>query len=268
MRRLQGQWALVTGASSGIGKDIAEILGELGCDLVLTARRTDRLDALAKTVSERFGVEAVVIPLDLAQPGAPATLYEKTTSRGIAVDILVNNAGYGVHGFFLDIPWDRTGDMLQLLVTNLTHLTHLYARKMVERDRGHVLQVSSIGAFQPVPGFASYAAAKAYVLDFGVALNHELRKSQVTCTVLCPGITITEFQQVAGHEELTAFERMLAMNSREVARAAVAAMLKGKAMIVPGRINALNGWMTRILPKPVAAAVAYLTLGPPRDIGG
>ncbi len=268
MRRLQGQWALVTGASSGIGKDVAEILAELGCRLVLTARRVERLEALSSAVSEKYGTESVVIPLDLAVPGAPEKLFEETTARGIDVDILVNNAGYGIHGFFLDVPWERTADMLQLLINNLTHLTHLYTRPMVTRDYGFVLQVSSIGAFQPVPGFAAYAAAKAYVLDFGVALNHELRHSSVRCTVLCPGITITEFQEVAGHEALTTFERLLAMNSHEVARAAIAAMLKGKPVVVPGRINALNAWAVRLLPRSVAAAVAYLTLGPPRDLGG
>lgn len=256
LKALKGKTALVTGASSGLGSDFARHLAEAGCNLVLTARREDLLKALQQELTERHGVSVVVIALDLAEADAPDRLYERLKADGVAVDVLINNAGFGLYGDFLDIPWERERAMLELDILTLVHLTKRFAHDMVARRFGYILQVASIGAFQPIPTYASYSAAKSFVLSFGEALNHELKGTGVSCTVLSPGVTATEFLKVSGQAP-TLYQRMAMMQSPTVTRIGLQALIRRRSSIVPGFLNAVTAWSTRLMPRSLAAAVAY-----------
>jgi short-subunit dehydrogenase len=253
---LAGKTALVTGASSGLGVDFARELGRLGCNLVVVARREELLKHLQQELSGKFGVTVTVVTLDLSVPEAPQALYDLMRQQNRQIDVLVNNAGFGLFGSELDIPWAREQQMLQLDIVALTHLTKLFARDMVKRSFGYVLQVASIGAFQPSPTYAAYSAAKAYVLSYGEALNFELRETGVSCTVVCPGVTETEFLQVAGQKR-TWFHDATIMTSPEVAHRAIKAMLKRRSAVVPGWINWITAFLTRLTPRPLLAWITY-----------
>ena len=253
---LQGKTALVTGASSGLGVDFARELARRGCRLVLVARREELLKQLQGELQAAHGITAIVMTVDLGDPAAPQMLYDALKAQGVAVDILVNNAGFGLYGMELEIPWDKTRQMLMLDIVALTHLTKLFARDMVKRGFGRMLQVASIGAYQPSPTYAAYSAAKSYVRSFSQALNFELRHSGVSSTVISPGITATEFLQVSGQKP-TAYQRAMMMTSAEVAAIGIKAMLKGRYSVVPGFLNWLTALFTMITPDPVNAAAAY-----------
>jgi short-subunit dehydrogenase len=255
MVELKGRTALVTGASSGLGVDFATILAERGCHLVLVARREDRLQKLAGELRERHGVQVHVIALDLAPLGAAQALYDRVRALGVTVDVLINNAGFGVYGPFVDVPWEREQEMLLLDVIALVHLTKLFVRDMVARNSGYVLQVSSIGAYQPSPTYGTYSASKAFVLSFGEALSYELRKTNVKVSVLSPGVTETEFLDVAGQKR-SLFQRLSIMKSRPVAEIGIDAMLAGKPSKVAGAMNALTAWSLRFVPRRLQAAMA------------
>jgi short-subunit dehydrogenase len=259
MSNLRGKNALVTGASSGIGADFARVLAARGCNLILVARREDRLRALQQEISGGHDVQAHVIAMSVSEAGAPQVLYDRVRSMGVAVDVLINNAGFGVHGNFIDIPWEREHEMLQLDVVALVHLTKLFVRDMVARNFGYVLQVSSIGAYQPSPTYATYSAAKSFVLNFGEALNYELRHTNVKVSVVSPGVTASEFLQVAGQKP-TFYQRTTMMPSRTVAEAGIEAMLKGKPSKVPGLMNAVPVWLLRFTPRRMSAAMASFAM--------
>jgi uncharacterized protein len=255
MSVLKGKTALVTGASSGLGVDFATILAERGCNVVLVARREDRLRTLADELRQKHGVQTHVIAMSLSQLGAPQELYDRVRALGLDVDVLINNAGFGVHGPFASVPWEREQEMLMLDIVALVHLTKLYVKDMLARDAGYILQVSSIGAYQPSPTYGTYSAAKSFVLSFGEALNYELRKSNVKVSVLSPGVTETEFLDVAGQKR-TLFQRMSIMPSRPVAEIGIEAMLRGKPSKVAGVMNALTAWSLRFMPRRAQAAMA------------
>lgn len=252
---LLGKWALVTGASSGLGVDFAKELAARGCNLILVARREDLLRRQAAAIASEYKVVTETVVLDLTAPDAPQALYDRTRDLGRDVDVLVNNAGYGLFGKFLEIPWERERNMLELDIIAVVALTKLFARDMVARDSGFILLLASIGAYQPSPLYATYSAAKSFVLNFGEALNYELRHTRVRCTVLSPGITATEFLQVSG-QEATTYQRLVMMRSADVARIGVEALLKGRPSVVPGRINALSAWSNRLIPRRLSAALA------------
>ncbi|HLL54704.1 MAG TPA: SDR family oxidoreductase, partial [Myxococcaceae bacterium] len=191
---LKGKTALVTGASSGIGESLARLLASRGADLIVVARRADRLEALGRELSDKHKVKVRVVAQDLAVPGAAAELFDKTEGQGQRVDLLMNNAGFGTQEFFLDIPWERTTQEIQLNITALTELAYRFGRAMRERKQGWLLNVASIAAYVPTSTMATYAAGKAYVLHFSQALGHELRGHGVQVTCVCPGGTVTEFQ--------------------------------------------------------------------------
>jgi hypothetical protein len=258
-KELRGKWALVTGASSGLGVDFARELACRGASLLLVARRKERLEEVASELRSAHGVEADALALDLEARGAAADLYDQVRSLGRSVDILVNNAGFGIYGKFLDLPWEREAAMLDLDIVALVHLTRLFAPDMVQRGWGRILQVASIGAFQACPTYAAYGAAKAFVLNFGEAFNHELRGTGVSCTVVSPGVTATEFHQVAG-QKMTAYQRLMLMTSRQVAAAGIRALLAQRSSVVPGFMNALGAWSMRFLPRRLATALAYRTM--------
>lgn len=256
---LAGQWALVTGASSGFGVDFARQLAAKGMNLLLVARREDKLRAVAGEVAQAHGVQTVPVALDLAQEDAPRQLFEMTKAAGQAITVLINNAGFGLYGKFTDLAWEREREMLDIDITALVHLTKLYAADMIIRKNGYILQVASVGAFQPSPLYAVYGAAKAFVLSFGEAVNYELRGSGVSVTTTCPGPAATEFLAVSGQHK-TFYQRMVMMESTDVVRVSLDAMLRRKASVVPGRMNAFAAWSVRLMPRRLAAALAERTM--------
>lgn len=253
---LAGKTALVTGASSGLGADFARQLARRGCNLVLVARREDRLAQLQAEIKGHLGVEVTVVPMDLSDPEAPQRLHDLLAGRQIGVDVLINNAGFGVFGMELDIPWDKTREMLMVDIVALTHLTKLFARDMVKRGSGYLLQVASIGAYQPSPTYAAYSAAKSYVRSFSQALNYELRGTGVSSTVISPGVTATEFLAVSGQQR-TWFHNATMMGSADVAAIGLRAMLARRYSVVPGLMNRITALFTFITPDRVNAAITY-----------
>ena len=252
---LRGKTALVTGASSGMGADFARQLAAQGCKMILVARRAEKLQALRIELFERHSVEAVTVAMDLSEADAPRKLYDQLKAQGLAVDVLINNAGYAQYGEFVRVDWERCRAMLELDVVSLTHLTRLFAADMAERKSGFVLLVASTGAFQPTPLYAAYAAAKSYVLYFGEALHYELRPNGVNLTVLCPGVTRTEFFDVAG-QEMTPFQRLTAMNSADVARIGLRALFRKRSCVVAGPANAVIAALGPLFPRQFMAGMA------------
>jgi short-subunit dehydrogenase len=246
---------LVTGASSGLGVDFSRELARREANLILVARREERLTQIAGELTQEFGIEVDVAPTDLAARNAVEALHRQLSETPRSVDILINSAGFGVHGEFLTNSWERERAMIEVDVIALVHLTKLLAAEMVKRGYGRILQVASTAAYQPVPTYAVYGACKAFVLSFGEALNHELRGTGVTCTVLSPGVTETEFQQEAGHE-YTRYMRLTQMDSPDVARIGIEAMLSGRSSIVAGIHNAAMVASVRFAPRRVVTALA------------
>jgi len=255
MQELAGRWALVTGASSGIGEAFARLLAREGMHVALAARREDRLRKLAGELEAAHGVRTHVTAVDLAREGAAETLHAATERAGLAVDLLVNNAGFGLFGRHVEIPWSREREMLELDVVALAHATKLYVADMLKRGKGWVIQVASIGAYQPSPSYAAYSAAKAFVLSFGEALSYELRGSGVKVTVLSPGVTRSEFLAVAGQSP-TLFQRATMMSAERVAEVGLRAVLRGRPSVVPGLVNKATAFSMRLLPRRAQAALA------------
>jgi len=252
---LRGKWALVTGASSGMGVEFARQLAKLGCNLVLVARRKLRLDELATELTAQHAVAVEAMVEDLSRPDAAVRLCERIKDAKRTVDILVNNAGFGLHGDFVTLAWSAQAEMLSVDIVTLTQLTHLLGRDMAARGSGFILQVASIGSFQATPTYAVYSAAKAYVLSLGEAIASELKKSGVRVSTLCPGVTATEFHEVAGQKE-NFFYRLTVMQPDRVARAGLDGLFAGRPCIVPGWINKLAVWSQRLVPRRVTTAVA------------
>jgi short-subunit dehydrogenase len=251
---IKGMWALVTGASSGIGTEIARELAQRGVNLVLVARRQEALEALAADI-RNTGVEVIVEPRDLIRPGEPERLFEALASRNVPIAILINNAGFGAYGRFDEIDARTEESMLDLDIKVVVRLTRLFAVPMRAAGFGRILLTASTGAYQPTPRYASYSAAKAFVLSYGHAVRRELRGTGVTLTVLSPGVTRTEFHRVAGHES-NPFKAATMMEVAPVARAATAALLRGKAEIVTGLLNKILVFSVRLFPRPLQAATA------------
>ncbi len=256
---LDGKTALVTGASSGLGTDFARELARRGCGLILVARRLDRLQELQDEISRGYGVPVEVISLDLLEAGAPQALYDRLQASKQPVDILINNAGYAVFGDFAQIPWEKTQPMLELDILVLTQLMRLFVADMVERNYGYILNIASIGAYQPSPTYAAYSAAKSYVLSLSEAVHYELRHTPVKVTCLSPGVARTEFLNVAGQKP-TLYQRLFMMESERVARIGIRAMLKGRSSVVAGGLNSLFAWSMRLLPLQFQAALADLAM--------
>jgi short-subunit dehydrogenase len=233
---IQGKRALVTGASSGLGADFAREFARRGSDLIVVARRTELLKTLAAQIRSAHHVQVEVIGMDLGVPTAAQDLYDRIAAQGLTVDVLVNNAGLGLYGEAALIPWPKEQAMLQIDVVTLAGLTKLFLPQMLERRFGYILNVSSIGAYQPTPLYASYSAAKTFVLFYSEALGHELRHSGVWVTVVSPGVTATEFLAVSG-QQATPYQRFIMMRSADVVRSAVDAMLAGRRSVVPGFLN-------------------------------
>lgn len=246
--------ALVTGASAGIGREFARVLAREGHDLVLVARREPELTALATELKEKHGADSRVITADLSKArGAQSVIKE--LGPDAQIDVLVNNAGFGGHGAFHERERDADLRQIAVNVTALTDLTRLVVPGMVDRKRGRILNVASTAAFQPGPFMAVYYATKAYVLSFSEALAEELRGKGVTVTALCPGVTTTEFQQVAGVDDIPLTKGPLAMTPSQVAEAAYKGMVKGKLVVIPGLHNKVGAHATRVTPTKVLLKV-------------
>jgi short-subunit dehydrogenase len=234
--RHEGGTALVTGASEGIGRELARVFASERFDVVLVARSQEKLAALAAELAERHGVRAEPIALDLSRPEAPGQLFGATRRRGLHVDVLVNNAGVMEFGSFVETPVERLVAMVSLNVGALTALARLYVEPMIVARYGHLLNVASTGAFLPMPSMAAYAATKAYILSLSEALSEELRDTGVSVTVCCPGFTHTHMSgQIPGIEKL---ERVAPISEpEEVARAAFDACIHDRVVSVPGVAN-------------------------------
>jgi short-subunit dehydrogenase len=244
--------ALVTGASSGIGADIAREYARRGKPLVLTARRVERLEALAEEL--RPMVPVTVIPADLADRDAPAQLFAATNARGIFVDTLVNNAGYGVPGRFLSSGWKSHADFLQVMVQAVAELTHLYLPAMEAAGRGRILNVASLAGLVPAsPGHTLYGATKAWLIRFSECLALEMKPRGVHVTALCPGFTYTEFHDANGmRATVSKLPRWLWQDSPTVARLGVDAVEAGRARVVAGALNRLLAGLAKYLPDGLA----------------
>jgi short-subunit dehydrogenase len=239
---------LVTGASSGIGLELARVFAANGCNLVVTARSEERLEQLAQELRSDYGAEVLVLVADLTDPNSPATIFDAVRDRGVTVDIVVNNAGFGTIGTFHEVPLRRHLDIVQVNLVALTHLTRLFLPTMVKRGQGGVLNVASTAAFQPGPGMAVYFATKAYVLSLTEALAEELAGTGVTSTCLAPGPTATDFESNAEMEGVLLF-RLGTMTARNVARAGYRGFRRGKVLVVPRITNRLAAFGVRLAPR-------------------
>ena len=247
--------ALVTGASAGIGKELAGRFAAGGHDLILTARRADDLRQLADELTRAHAAACHVLPADLADPAAPRQLFDDLTARGLVTDVLVNNAGFGVYGPFAEADPDRLLDMVRVNVLALTHLTRLVLPGMIERGRGRVLNVASTAAFQPGPLMAGYYATKAFVLSLSEALSEEVKGTGVTVTCLCPGPTRTEFVDRAGMEGVAIFDSPGVMAAGPVADLGYRATMRGQRVAVPGVLNWLGTVGAKFVPRVVLLPV-------------
>ncbi|WP_420128414.1 SDR family NAD(P)-dependent oxidoreductase [Longimicrobium sp.] len=248
-----GRWALVTGASMGLGETFARALAARGMNVVLCARSGERLAALAREIEAEHGVRAAVVAADLARPGEPARAWAEA-GRDRTIDLLINNAGFGLHGRFDELAADRQAEMVALNCTALLELAHLALGEMRPRGSGAVVNIGSVAAFQPVPMKAVYAATKAFVLSLTQALVEENRGSGVRILCVSPGPTPTGFQAVAGTRVREG--QMGVLRAEEVVDTALAALDAGKTHVAPGFANRVSTVFGRMLPPAVAARIA------------
>lgn len=246
--------SLVTGASSGIGAAFARQLAALGHDLVLTARRADRLEALAAELREQHAAQVIVLPRDLADPATPRALYDELDRRGLQVDWLVNNAGYGVPGTFVANDWTTHADFLQVLLTAPTELAWRLLPGMRQRGHGRIINVASLAGHVPGPaGHTLYAASKAYLIKFSQSLALENRAAGVNVCALCPGFTWSEFHDVTGtRDKMNRLPGFMWLSAEEVVRQGLAAVERGDAVYIPGRVNRTIKTLVHLLPDRLA----------------
>jgi short-subunit dehydrogenase len=249
--------ALITGASAGIGLELARLFARHHNDLVLVARRGERLREIAAELEGKHGITAHVIVADLAAVDGPHRLFGEVQERGIEIEYLVNNAGFGTFGAFSETDVQSTMDLVRLNIGALTELTALLLPAMIERNSGRVLNVASAAAFQPGPLMATYYASKAYGLHFSEALNEELEGKAVSVTALCPGPVRTEFQQVAGMETSGLVLNKRLTSVEEVAEAGYRAMMRGKAYVIPGLASKLLALSVRFAPRRFVAKFVH-----------
>jgi short-subunit dehydrogenase len=255
-----GKTALVTGASSGIGRELATVFAEHGYNLVVVARDVARLESLAEALYDAHGTTVTVLPKDLAKPNAARQVFAAVRNAGLHIDVLVNNAGFGAFKPFADTPLARVGGMVAVNVTALTELSHLFAAPMIERGEGRILNVASVASFSPTPGAAVYGATKAFVLSLSEALSEELRPHGITVTALCPGLTETEFSRNAtgkagGNSAIPDFWKL---DARQVAKEGFDALHAGEAVRVNGLAYQLGVEWLRYTPRAVARTLGGL----------
>jgi short-subunit dehydrogenase len=244
----RNETALITGASSGIGLELAKCFAADGCRLILVARNQAALEKLAGELRQTNKIETIILPADLSLPEAPKLIFDKLAAQKISVDVLVNNAGFGLHGHFTKLPLQRQLEIVQVNVNALTELTGLFLPEMLQRRAGGILNVSSVAGFVPGPNMAIYYATKAFVQSFSEALAEELDGSGVSITVLCPGPTETNFSAVARGQKVRTTSRSK-MSAADVARIGYNAFRAKKVISVPGAPNKGLVQLVRFLPR-------------------
>ena len=257
---MMNKTALITGASSGIGYELAKLFAEDRYNLVLVARSPGKLTQVADELQREFGISAKAVPLDLTVASAPQSLFNQLQREGIVVDILVNNAGYGVLGEFANISGEDTLGQIQLNITALTYLTKLFLGPMIERRSGKILNVASTAGFQPGPLMSVYYASKAYVISFSEALGNELHGTGVTVTCLCPGATDTAFQGRAGLQNTLLFRKLRPMTAEAVARDGYRGLMAGKVIVISGLRNWVLAESVRFSPRRLVTAISRKVL--------
>jgi uncharacterized protein len=255
MNRQEGKTALITGASGGIGYELAKLFASDGINLVLVARSREKLESFA---SELKGIQALAFAADLSKTSAAEEVFHFTQKNSLTIDFLVNNAGFGIRNSFVDTSAADIHEMIDLNVSALTYLTRLYLPGMIQRKSGRILNVASTAAFQPGPWMAVYYATKAYVLSLSEALAHELKDTGVTVTTLCPGPTRTGFQARAGAQDMQLMKSkmMAVMEAAPVAKAGYDAMMSGKNVIIPGFVNHMLALGAKIGPTAMSTSIA------------
>jgi short-subunit dehydrogenase len=249
------QTVLITGASGGIGYELAKLFARDHHNLVLVARSADKLAQVAKEL-QAHGVTVKTIALDLAEPPAPKFLFDQLRREGIAINILINNAGFGALGEFAEMPEEEIGGQIDLNIKALTALTRLFLPPMVKRRGGRIMNVASTAGFQPGPLMAVYYATKAYVISFSEAIANELRHSGVTVTCFCPGATNTGFAKRAGNDQSRVFKQFGAMSAEKVALDGYRAVMEGRTLAISGMQNWLVAQSTRFAPRKVVTALS------------
>jgi len=252
-----GKWALITGASAGIGTVFAKTFASRGANLILVARREDRLAALADELKASHGIEVKIIAADLAEPSAPEAIAARLKADGAKVDILVNNAGFGLPGHYQESDWRTHRDFLELMVTGYAHLTRLFLPAMLESGYGRIIQVSSVAGLVPgSSGHTLYGASKAFLVSFVQSLAAECEDTGVHVSALCPGFTYSEFHDVNDTRSLVSqMPKYMFMAPEPVVEGAIAAVEEGHVVYVPGAWNKFVVWMMKALPRPWAAAM-------------
>lgn len=253
--------ALVTGASAGIGKAFADVFGKYGFNLILTARREDRLNQIATEFSAKHRVQAHVIPADLVDPAAPERLVNEIKARGLRVDALINNAGFGIPGRYVATKWENQRDFIQVLVTAPCELAHRLAPAMAERKRGYIINVASLAGMLPgSAGATLYGASKSFMVQFSRSLNIELEKDGVHVTAVCPGFTYSEFHDVTGtRQQMRGLPAVMWMDAGAVAADGYEAVMRGRVVHVSGRLNRALAWLVRVLPQGLVRRVTSRT---------
>ena len=253
-----GKTALVTGASSGIGKAFAELLAQKGYAVVLTARRGDRLEALAAELREKYQVATHAIVADLAQPNGPTQIASALASRKLAIDLLVNNAGYGVPGSYVNVPWLDHERFMQVMVTAVLDLTYRLLPGMIDRGWGRIINIASVAGMVPSPaGHTLYGASKAFLIRFSEALQAENGPKGVNATAVCPGFTFSEFHDVTGtRDRMDKMPGFLWLKADDVAREGYVAVMKGRSVVVNGRIYQFLVWLNGALPRSLSGWVS------------
>jgi short-subunit dehydrogenase len=241
--------ALITGASNGIGLELAKVHASKGGDLVLVARNKLKLDELKTELEKQYKISVLTIGKDLSLPNTANEIYDETNKKNIQVDFLINNAGFGDFGMFAETDWNKELQMINLNITTLTLFTKLYLQDMLKRRSGKIMNVASTAAFQSGPTMAVYCATKAYVLSFTEAVSNEVSNKGITITALCPGDTETGFQAAGAMEESELFKGKKLSTAKEVAEYGYASMIKGKTVAIHGMMNYLVSNSIRFIPR-------------------
>jgi uncharacterized protein len=248
--------AVITGASVGIGRELARLCAEDGYDLFLIARSQPQLETVAGEIRKSTNRTVEILPKDLSHPSAPREIFENISHSGARIEALINNAGFGLLGRFWELGLQQQMEMIQVNVAALTELSRLFLPGFIEQRRGRILNVASTAAFQPGPLMSVYYATKSYVVSFSAAIHNEVREYGVSVTCLCPGPTETEFQRRAGASSTKLFTRRHPMDAATVARTGLRAMKAGKPLVITGRLNALMAFLTRFAPMQFTASMA------------
>ncbi|MFN3821469.1 MAG: SDR family NAD(P)-dependent oxidoreductase [bacterium] len=247
--------ALITGASEGIGRELAVVMGKKGWELILIARREKLLQELSQELKERFGAISYVFPADLSNDNTSELIAQFISDNQLFPDCLVNNAGFGYYGEFSSHPYSLLKDMIEVNIKSLVLLTHLMLKSMIEKKSGWIVNIASVAGFQPLPSMALYSATKSFVLNFSIAISHELKKTGIKVVCVCPGSTITGFARVASGGKDSRYTPA-SMSASQVAELTYKAIISGKTLTITGFHNRLSALISRHLPLELSSQIA------------